>query len=71
MGVCRWLSMVADVAVTVAVRRARVQVDTDAHMRGRGDVDAILAALATDWGARLHARVVVRGPAVSGQPRCA
>jgi 3-oxoadipate enol-lactonase len=43
-------------------------VDTGAHMRAHGDVDAILAALATDWGARLHARVLDRSFATALDP---
>jgi pimeloyl-ACP methyl ester carboxylesterase len=43
-------------------------VDTGAHMRGHGDVDAILAALATDWGASLHARVLDRSFATAPDP---
>ena len=43
-------------------------VDTGAHMRGHGDVDAILAALATDWGPRLHARVLDRSFATPLDP---
>ncbi|GAB2806371.1 hypothetical protein GCM10027176_09210 [Actinoallomurus bryophytorum] len=43
-------------------------VDTGAHMRGHGDVDAILTALATDWGARLHARVLDRSFATALDP---
>lgn len=43
-------------------------VDTGAHMRGHGDVDAILAALATDRDARLHARVLDRSFATALDP---
>jgi 3-oxoadipate enol-lactonase len=42
--------------------------DTGAHMRGHGDVDAILAALATDWGPPLHARVLDRSFATALDP---
>ncbi|MGI5231644.1 alpha/beta fold hydrolase [Actinoallomurus sp. CA-142502] len=43
-------------------------VDTGAHMRGHGDVDAILTALATDWGPRLHAGVLDRSFATPPDP---
>ena len=42
--------------------------DTGAHMRGHGDVDAILTALATDWGPRLHAGVLDRSFATPPDP---
>jgi 3-oxoadipate enol-lactonase len=42
-------------------------VDTGAHMRGHGDVDAILAALA-DGGSRVHAQVLDRSFAAPLDP---
>ena len=35
-------------------------VNTGAHMRGHGDVDRILATIASDWGPGLHAAVLDR-----------
>ncbi|WP_409466679.1 alpha/beta fold hydrolase [Amycolatopsis sp. GA6-003] len=34
--------------------------NTGAHMRGHGDVDRILATIATDWGPELHAAILDR-----------
>ncbi|MCO5999450.1 alpha/beta fold hydrolase [Actinoallomurus rhizosphaericola] len=47
---------------------ALMLVDTGAHMRGHGDVDAIVASLATDWGPQLHARVLDRSFATPPDP---
>jgi pimeloyl-ACP methyl ester carboxylesterase len=47
---------------------ALLLVDTGAHMRGHGDVDAILAALASDWGRPLHDRVLDRSFATALDP---
>jgi pimeloyl-ACP methyl ester carboxylesterase len=51
-----------------ALVAALLLVDTGAHMRGHGDVDAILAALADDWGPRLHAGVLDRSFATPPEP---
>lgn len=59
------LRLTADHAELVA---GLLLVDTGAHMRGHGDVDAILTALATDWGAALHARVLDRSFATALEP---
>ncbi|MEV5750634.1 alpha/beta hydrolase [Actinoallomurus sp. NPDC052308] len=59
------LRLVADHAGLVA---GLLLVDTGAHMRGHGDVDAILASLARDWGPRLHAQVLDRSFATPLDP---
>ncbi|WP_275295306.1 alpha/beta hydrolase [Amycolatopsis sp. La24] len=53
------------VAATVAATRpdlvsALLLANTGAHMRGHGDVDRILATIATEWGPDLHAAVLDR-----------
>jgi pimeloyl-ACP methyl ester carboxylesterase len=47
---------------------ALLLVDTGAHMRGHGDVDGILTALANDWGPKLQAAVLDRSFATSPTP---
>jgi 3-oxoadipate enol-lactonase len=42
--------------------------NTGAHMRGHGDVDRILAAIAADWGPRLHAATLDRSFAAPPPP---
>lgn len=53
------------IAALVAATRpdlvsALLLANTGAHMRGHGDVDRILATIASDWGPELHAAVLDR-----------
>ncbi|WP_406641118.1 alpha/beta fold hydrolase [Amycolatopsis sp. WGS_07] len=61
------------VAAVVAATRpdlvsALLLANTGAHMRGHGDVDRILATIATGWGPDLHAAVLDRSFATPLRP---
>jgi len=49
--------------------RALLLADTGAHMRGHGDVDAILARIRDDWSAELRAAVLDRSFHIQPGPR--
>jgi pimeloyl-ACP methyl ester carboxylesterase len=52
-----------------AAVRGLVLADTGAHMRGHGDVDAILARIKADWGEELRAAVLDRSFHVPPSPQ--